>query len=66
VLLAFVLGLDEALGFIAAGGAEGDLFAGLSVLAIEDAPAAAKQTVTLFHVHVLSMNLLAGAALARS
>ena len=68
MLFAFVLGVDEAVGFLAVGGGEGFLFAGMGVFAVVEAPAPAERAVTILHVrvHVMSMNPLADAALTSS
>jgi hypothetical protein len=68
MVIPFVLGLNEALAFNLVGGIEGDLFAGVRILAIVNAPTPAKQTVTRLHfrLHVLSMNPIADTALASS
>ena len=47
----FVLGRDEAIGFVLVAGLEGFLFAGGEVFAVIDAPRPEEYTVALFHVH---------------
>ena len=68
MLFTFVLGVNEAAGFLFVASGEGNLFAGLGVFAVVGAPASAKRAVTIFHgrVHVVSMNPLAGPALISS
>jgi hypothetical protein len=46
MLVAFVLGMHQALGFLFVAGGEGDLFAGVGVFAVVNAPAPAEQTVS--------------------
>jgi hypothetical protein len=56
----FVLGGDEAIGFVLVAGLEGFLFAGGVVLIIVNSPRAKEYAVSLFHVifHVMTMNQL--------
>jgi hypothetical protein len=48
--LGFVAGVNEALGLTLLDGLQGLLFTSLSVFAIENSPASAEQTETVFHL----------------